>query len=90
MQALATSAGRTVRRDRLNRQVWGYAMARGDRTVDVNGKRLRAKLAGVARGRLEIRTQPASVTASSFGSRQGRLSPEPTALRLCNADVTGL
>jgi DNA-binding response OmpR family regulator len=58
LQALAAAAGRTVRRDRLYRQVWGYAMARGDRSVDVNVKRLRAKLANAAGGRLEITTQP--------------------------------
>jgi DNA-binding response OmpR family regulator len=58
LQALAAAAGRTVRRDRLYRQVWGYAMARGDRSVDVNVTRLRAKLAEPAEGRLEITTQP--------------------------------
>ena len=58
LQVLAVSAGRTVRRDRLYRQVWGYAMARGDRSVDVNVTRLRAKLAEPADGRLEITTQP--------------------------------
>jgi DNA-binding response OmpR family regulator len=58
LQVLAGSAGRTVRRELLYRQVWGYAMARGDRSVDVNIKRLRAKLADVTSGLLEITTQP--------------------------------
>lgn len=58
LQTLAAAAGRTVRRDRLYREVWGYAMARGDRSVDVNVKRLRAKLAKSAGGRIEITTQP--------------------------------
>ena len=58
LQVLAATAGRTVRRDRLYRQVWGYAMARGDRSVDVNVTRLRAKLGESAAGRLEITTQP--------------------------------
>jgi DNA-binding response OmpR family regulator len=58
LQVLAAAAGRTVRRDRLYRQVWGYAMARGDRSVDVNVTRLRAKLAEAAGGRIEISAQP--------------------------------
>lgn len=58
LRVLAASAGRTVRRDRLYRQVWGYAMARGDRSVDVNVTRLRGKLAESAGGRIGITTQP--------------------------------
>jgi DNA-binding response OmpR family regulator len=58
LQVLAASAGRTVRRDRLYRHVWGYAMARGDRSVDVNVTRLRGKLAERASGQIEIITQP--------------------------------
>jgi DNA-binding response OmpR family regulator len=42
---LARAEGSTVRREAIYRAVWGYAMTRGDRTVDVNVKRLRAKLA---------------------------------------------
>ncbi len=57
LQVLADSAGRTVRRERLYRQVWGYAMARGDRSVDVNVRRLRAKLGSATAGRLEIVTE---------------------------------
>lgn len=45
LHALAAAGGRPVRREALYRQVWGYAMPRGDRTVDVNVRRLRAKLA---------------------------------------------
>jgi len=57
LEALARAAGRPVRREALYREVWGFAMARGDRTVDVNVKRLRAKLGAVAPG-LAIRTHP--------------------------------
>ncbi|MGZ4462086.1 MAG: winged helix-turn-helix transcriptional regulator [Gaiellaceae bacterium] len=56
LQALAVAAGQPVRRELLYRKVWGYAMARGDRSVDVNVKRLRDKLA-LAGTELEIRTQ---------------------------------
>jgi DNA-binding response OmpR family regulator len=45
LRALAEAQGATLRREVLYRQVWGYAMARGDRAVDVNVKRLRDKLA---------------------------------------------
>jgi DNA-binding response OmpR family regulator len=55
LEALARAAGKPVRREALYREVWGFAMARGDRTVDVNVKRLRAKLGAVAPG-LTIRT----------------------------------
>lgn len=57
LHVLAGAAGHTVRRDVLYRQVWGYAMARGDRSVDVNVKRLRAKLSQAGVG-VEIKTAP--------------------------------
>jgi DNA-binding response OmpR family regulator len=55
LQVLAASHRRPVRRDVIYRLVWGWAMPRGDRTVDVNVKRLRDKLdkSGAA---VEIRT----------------------------------
>lgn len=55
LHALADSAGRTLPREILYKRVWGYAMARGDRSVDVNVKRLRAKL---KESTLVIKTQP--------------------------------
>lgn len=57
LQVLAASHRRPVRREVIYRLVWGWAMPRGDRTVDVNVKRLRDKLdkAGVV---AEIRTHP--------------------------------
>jgi DNA-binding response OmpR family regulator len=50
--------GSTVRRGHLYRIVWGYAMARGDRTVDVNVKRLRDKLAGQIGNPVTVETEP--------------------------------
>ena len=58
LEVLAASAGRTVRREVVYRRVWGYAMPRGERSVDVNVKRLRRKLAATAGDALEIKTQP--------------------------------
>jgi DNA-binding response OmpR family regulator len=45
LQSLAERPGRALRREEIYRHVWGFAMARGDRTVDVNVKRVRGKLA---------------------------------------------
>jgi DNA-binding response OmpR family regulator len=58
LQVLAEAGGRAVRREEIYRLVWGYAMARGDRTVDVNVRRLRAKLKVVAGDDAAIATQP--------------------------------
>ena len=58
LHALVDSGGKTMRREVLYKRVWGYAMARGDRSVDVNVKRLRSKLAKLAGSELEIKTQP--------------------------------
>lgn len=74
LQALVEAASATVRREDLYRTVWGYAMARGDRAVDVNVRRLRAKLAAVTDDlavatepgigyRLELRSTDVAVTA---------------------------
>jgi DNA-binding response OmpR family regulator len=57
LRVLAAAGGDVVRRDRLYREVWGYAMARGDRTVDVNVKRLRDKLADAVGAPLTIETE---------------------------------
>lgn len=57
LQVLATAHPDPVRREVVYRLVWGWAMPRGDRTVDVNVKRLRDKLAK-AGARAEIRTHP--------------------------------
>lgn len=57
LQALAAAHPRPVRREVLYRLVWGWAMPRGDRTVDVNVKRLRDKLTR-AGALVEIRTHP--------------------------------
>jgi DNA-binding response OmpR family regulator len=59
LHALAAAQGATVRREVLYRLVWGYAMARGDRTVDVNVKRLRDKLAAAVGAPLTIETEQA-------------------------------
>lgn len=57
LAVLAASHGRPVRREAIYRLVWGWAMPRGDRTVDVNVKRLRVKLEKSG-AHAEIRTHP--------------------------------
>jgi DNA-binding response OmpR family regulator len=55
LQALAAAHPGPMRREALYRLVWGWAMPRGDRTVDVNVKRLRDKLTRAEAG-IEVRT----------------------------------
>lgn len=57
LQVLVAAGGRPVPRESMYRQVWRWAMPRGDRTVDVNIKRLRSKLAA-AGVPVEVVTQP--------------------------------
>lgn len=57
LQVLVAAGGHTVARDVIYRQVWRWAMPRGDRAVDVNIKRLRGKLAAAGIP-VEIVTRP--------------------------------
>jgi DNA-binding response OmpR family regulator len=56
LYALAEQAGKPVPRGRLYREVWGYEMVHGDRSVDVFVRKLRQKLARAAPGTSFIRT----------------------------------
>jgi DNA-binding response OmpR family regulator len=44
LQVLADSSGRVIEREDVYQRVWGYAMAHGDRSVDVFVRKLRGKL----------------------------------------------
>jgi DNA-binding response OmpR family regulator len=44
LHELATTGGRVLERERIYQRVWGYTMARGDRSVDVFVRKLRQKL----------------------------------------------
>jgi DNA-binding response OmpR family regulator len=44
MQTLADASGRVLEREDIYQRVWGYAMAHGDRSVDVFVRKLRSKL----------------------------------------------
>ena len=44
LQVLADASGRVIEREEIYQRVWGYAMAHGDRSVDVFVRKLRSKL----------------------------------------------
>src|SRR5207237_3309847 len=44
LQLLAEARGQVLQREEIYQRVWGYAMARGDRSVDVFVRKLRQKL----------------------------------------------
>jgi DNA-binding response OmpR family regulator len=50
LSQLALAEGRVLERERIYERVWGYAMVRGDRSVDVFVRKLRAKLERVSPG----------------------------------------
>lgn len=53
---LARANGRVMKRDDVYQRVWGYAMARGDRSVDVFVRKLRHKLEAASPGWRYIHT----------------------------------
>jgi DNA-binding response OmpR family regulator len=50
LRQLATAEGRVLEREDIYQRVWGYTMARGDRSVDVFVRKLRSKLEQVSPG----------------------------------------
>ena len=48
LQLLADATGRVLEREEIYQRVWGYAMARGDRSVDVFVRKLRTKIEKVS------------------------------------------
>ncbi len=50
LQLLADANGQVLQREEIYQRVWGYAMAHGDRSVDVFVRKLRTKLAAVSPG----------------------------------------
>jgi DNA-binding response OmpR family regulator len=50
MQVLADASGRVIEREEIYQRVWGYAMAHGDRSVDVFVRKLRSKLQKLSPG----------------------------------------
>jgi DNA-binding response OmpR family regulator len=56
IQLLADAEGRVLEREEIYLRVWGYAMARGDRSVDVFVRKLRQKLEKASPGWRYIHT----------------------------------
>ena len=56
IQLLAEREGQVIPREEIYERVWGYAMAHGDRSVDVFVRKLRQKLERVAPDRRYIHT----------------------------------
>jgi DNA-binding response OmpR family regulator len=56
IQLLAEAEGRVLEREEVYQRVWGYAMARGDRSVDVFVRKLRQKLEKASPGWRYIHT----------------------------------
>ena len=49
LQLLAQAKGKVIQREEIYQRVWGYAMAHGDRSVDVFIRKVRQKLeSGIA------------------------------------------
>jgi DNA-binding response OmpR family regulator len=69
LQALAESRGNVLEREAIYQRVWGYAMAHGDRSVDVFIRKLRQKL--------ERRSPAWSYIHTHFGVGY-RFDPEPS------------
>lgn len=56
LRTLAAEAGRVLEREDIYQRVWGYVMARGDRSVDVFVRKLRQKLELASPGWVYIHT----------------------------------
>ena len=56
IELLAAAEGRVLEREEIYQRVWGYAMARGDRSVDVFVRKLRQKLEKASPGWRYIHT----------------------------------
>jgi DNA-binding response OmpR family regulator len=68
LQLLSEAAGQVLQREEIYQRVWGYAMAHGDRSVDVFVRKLRQKLERASAGWSYIHTH--------FGIGY-RFDPEP-------------
>jgi DNA-binding response OmpR family regulator len=76
IELLAGAEGRVLEREEIYQRVWGYAMARGDRSVDVFVRKLRQKLEKASPGWRYIHTHfgvgyrfaPDAVEGAAVGS----------------------
>lgn len=89
LELLAEAAGQVMEREEIYRRVWGYAMARGDRSVDVFIRKLRQKLERHSAGWTYIHThfgvgyrfdpEPAGGPDRDTGAPESRAEPPAVA-----------
>jgi DNA-binding response OmpR family regulator len=78
LRELAAADGRVLEREVIYQRVWGYAMVRGDRSVDVFVRKLRTKLETVSPSWRYVHTH--------FGVGY-RFAPEPSATEPAKGDA---
>jgi len=81
IELLSSAEGRVLEREEIYQRVWGYAMARGDRSVDVFVRKLRQKLEKASPGWRYIHTH--------FGIGY-RFAPEPVVDAGADASADGV
>ena len=87
IELLAGAEGRVLEREEIYQRVWGYAMARGDRSVDVFVRKLRQKLEKASPAWRYIHTHfgvgyrfaPEAVEKAAAGASRGTARPAPEA-----------
>ncbi|TMK42225.1 MAG: response regulator transcription factor [Actinobacteria bacterium] len=80
IELLANAEGRVLEREEMYQRVWGYAMARGDRSVDVFVRKLRQKLEQASPGWRYIHTHVGvgyRLAAEPVGAPGSQLPPVP-------------
>jgi DNA-binding response OmpR family regulator len=83
LQVLAEANGRVIEREDIYQRVWGYAMAHGDRSVDVFVRKLRSKLQKASPGWQYIHTH------FGVGYRFEAEAERPEDAKVPSADPTG-
>jgi DNA-binding response OmpR family regulator len=76
LHQLAVADGRVLEREDIYQRVWGYTMARGDRSVDVFVRKLRHKLEGASPAWRYVHTH-FGVGYRFAAERLDQLPPEP-------------
>ena len=76
LQLLGEARGKVLPREEIYQRVWGYAMAHGDRSVDVFVRKLRQKLEGASPGWTYIHTH-FGIGYRFDPESEGATEPEP-------------
>ncbi|MGZ4170530.1 MAG: response regulator transcription factor [Solirubrobacteraceae bacterium] len=76
---LASAGGRVLEREDIYQRVWGYTMARGDRSVDVFVRKLRQKLEAVSPGWRYVHTHFGVGYRFAAELADGTVPPRPAA-----------